>query len=68
MPQVEEGAGGMKGACARATPFASGNLHTPPQSTVFHREYAQPVAAKIGRQQMASGSVEEQRMGMRRNL
>ena len=58
----------MKRARAWTTPSPVDALHTPLKSAVFHREYAQPVAAEIGREQMASAGVEEQRMGMRRRL
>ena len=55
----------MKRARAWTTPLTGGALRTPLESAVFHREHAQPVAAEIGREQMAAASVEEQRMGMR---
>lgn len=68
MPGVDDGAGGMKQACAWATPLASSVLHAPLKPATFHREYAQPVTAKIGCKQMAAARVEEQCMGMRRSL
>src|ERR1700679_1930257 len=68
MPRVKGCAGGMKCARARAAPFTGELLHGSPQSAVFHCKNAQPVATEIGREQMASGGGENQRMGMRRPL
>src|SRR6201999_1983918 len=68
MPRINERAFRMNHRHTGATSAPGRSLREPLQPAVFHREYAQAVAAKIRSEQMAATRVEEQAMGMCRTL
>src|SRR6267154_4164729 len=68
MPRIKERAPGMKHSRAWTTSSPGRPLREPLEPAVFHREYAQPVAAKIRSQHAPAAGVEKQTVRMRRTL